>query len=219
MSESVTEVDLLIFDLDGTLVNSLDDIVSSVNYTLPQLGLDRLPREEIQSYVGDGIKTLLIRAVGTQVDVSDDLVERARKIYYEHHEKHCLDHVRMYPNVIEIMKHFGLKKKAVASNKSERFTKKILDGLGISYYLDLILGGDTLSKKKPDPLVIEHTVSLLKVDKNRTVMIGDGRQDVQCGKAAGVLTCGVTYGFKPAEDTKDADFRVGDLIELKNLFN
>lgn len=211
-------MDLLIFDLDGTLVDSLDDIVNSVNFTLLQLGCDKLSRDEIQSYVGDGIKTLLIRAVGTQAKVSEELVERARKIYYEHHEEHCLDHVRTYPHAQEIMVHFASKKKAVVSNKSERFTKKILQGLGLSAYLDLIIGGDTLSEKKPDPLVIEHVVSLLKVEKRRTVMIGDGHQDIQCGKAAGVLTCGATYGFKPAEDTIDADFRINGLIELKNLF-
>ncbi|MBL7995641.1 HAD hydrolase-like protein, partial [bacterium] len=84
----MTDIDLLIFDLDGTLVDSLDDIANSVNFTLRQLGLDKISRDEIQSYVGDGIKILLIRAVGTQADVSDELVERARKIYYEHHEKH-----------------------------------------------------------------------------------------------------------------------------------
>ncbi|KAB2880272.1 HAD-IA family hydrolase [bacterium] len=214
----MTDIDLLIFDLDGTLVDSLDDIVSSVNHTLPQLGLDILSRDEIQSYVGDGIKMLLIRAVGTQADVSDDLVERARKIYYEHHEQHCLDHVHMYPNALEVMEHFRSKKKAVVSNKSERFTKKILEGLGLASYLDLIIGGDSLSSKKPDPLVIEHTVSLLKVEKRKTVMIGDGHQDIQCGKSAGVITCGVTYGFKPVEDTKDADFSINDLMELKNIF-
>lgn len=214
----MTQVDLLIFDLDGTLVDSLDDIVHSVNFTLPKLGLEKLSRNEIQSYVGDGIRTLLSRAVGTQVQVSDELVERARKIYYEHHEEHCLDHVRMYPHAKDIMEHFSSKKKAVVSNKSERFTKKILEGLGLNYYLDLIIGGDTLSEKKPNPLVIEHAVSLLKVEKQRTVMVGDGHQDIQCGKSAGVLTCGVTYGFKPAEDTKDADFRINDLIELKKIF-
>ncbi|MBL7995939.1 HAD-IA family hydrolase, partial [bacterium] len=102
--------------------------------------------------------------------------------------------------------------------KSERFTKKILEGLDLASYLDLIIGGDSLSSKKPDPLVIEHTVSMLKVDKSKTVMIGDGYQDIQCGKSAGVLTCGVTYGFKPAEETKDADFIINELIELKNIF-
>jgi phosphoglycolate phosphatase len=213
------EIDLLIFDLDGTLVDSLDDIVGSVNFTLSEMGLKQLERPQIRSYVGDGIKTLIARAVGTQEPVTEELVEKARKIYYEHHEVHCLDHVRMYPNVLEVMEHFASKKKAVVSNKSERFTKKILEGLGLASYLDLIVGGDTLSDKKPNPIVIEHAVSLLKVSKNRTVMIGDGSQDVQCGRAAGVLTCGATYGFKPAEDTKDADFRINDLIELKKIFN
>lgn len=212
-------IDLLIFDLDGTLVDSLDDIVHSVNFTLQKLGLESLSRDTIRGYVGDGIKMLLQRAVGTQTNVSDEWVERARKIYYEHHEEHCLDHVRMYPHAMEIMEYFSSKKKAVVSNKSERFTKKILSGLGLAPHLDLIIGGDTLAEKKPNPLVIAHAVSVLKVSKNRTVMIGDGPQDIQCGRSAGVLTCGVTYGFKPAEETKDADFIIHDLIELKQIFN
>ena len=214
----MTEIELLIFDLDGTLVDSLDDIVASVNHTLTELNLKPLNRSQIKSYVGDGIKTLLARAVGTQKQVTDELVEKARKIYYTHHEDHCLDHVKTYPHALEIMRHFALKKKAVVSNKSERFTRKILVGLGFGDYLDMIIGGDTLKDKKPNPLVIEHVVSTLNVPKNKTVIIGDGRQDIQCGKAAGVLTCGVTYGFKPVEDTIDADFRINDLIELKKIF-
>ncbi len=218
MSVPVTEVDLLIFDLDGTLVDSLDDIVSSVNFTLSELGLRQLEKPQIRSYVGDGIKTLLARAVGTQEAVSEELVEKARKIYYEHHEEHCLDHVTMYPHVLEVMEYFSSKKKAVVSNKSERFTKKILSGLGLASFLDLVIGGDTLADKKPNPIVIEHAISVLKAAKNRTVMIGDGPQDIQCGRSAGVMTCGVTYGFKPAEDTRDADFRINDLIELEEIF-
>ena len=104
------------------------------------------------------------------------------------------------------------------SNKSERFTKKILSGLGLASFLDLVIGGDTLADKKPNPIVIAHAVSVLKAAKNRTVMIGDGPQDIQCGRSAGVMTCGVTYGFKPAEDTRDADFRINDLIELEEIF-
>lgn len=218
MSVLVTEVDLLIFDLDGTLVDSLEDIVNSVNFTLSELGLKQLEKPQIRSYVGDGIKTLLARAVGTQEAVSEELVEQARKIYYEHHEQHCLDHVTLYPHAVEIMKHFSTKKKAVLSNKSERFTKKILSGLGLASHLDLIIGGDTLADKKPNPMVIEHAISVLKAPKSRTVMIGDGSQDIRCGRSAGVLTCGVTYGFKAAEETNDADFRINDLIELTNLF-
>ncbi len=214
----MTDIDLLIFDLDGTLVNSLDDIVASVNYTLGTLSLKPLPPEKIRTYVGDGIKALLTRAVATQTAVTDELVEKARRIYYTHHEEHCLDHVTLYPHAREIMKYFSGKKKAVASNKSERFTKKILTGLELAEHLDLILGGDTLPQKKPDPAVIEHVISVLKAPKLRTVIVGDGPQDIQCGKAAGILTCGVTYGFKPAEETKEADFRINDLIELKNIF-
>ena len=180
MSVLVTEVDLLIFDLDGTLVDSLEDIVNSVNFTLSELGLKQLEKPQIRSYVGDGIKTLLARAVGTQEAVSEELVEQARKIYYEHHEQHCLDHVTLYPHAVEIMKHFSTKKKAVLSNKSERFTKKILSGLGLASHLDLIIGGDTLADKKPNPMVIEHAISVLKAPKSRTVMIGDGSQDIRC---------------------------------------
>lgn len=214
----MTEIELLIFDLDGTLVNSLDDIVASVNHTLTELNLKPINRSQIKSYVGDGIKTLLARAVGTQEHVTDELVEQARKIYYIHHEDHCLDHVKTYPHAIEIMRHFASKKKAVVSNKSERFTRKILVGLGFGDYFDIIIGGDTLKDKKPNPLVIEHVLEDLGVPKGKAVMIGDGSQDIQCGKAAGILTCGVTYGFKPAEDTIDADFRINDLIELKTIF-
>jgi phosphoglycolate phosphatase len=216
---SVEAIDLLIFDLDGTLVDSLDDIVESVNHTLGTLKLHPLPKVEIRGFVGDGIRNLLIRSLRTQIEPSEALIEKAGEIYWAHHDVHCLDHVILYPHVTDTLKFFAAKKKAVISNKSEHFTNKILRALNVSAYFDVILGGDSLPKKKPDPMPVHHVLEFTKVGRARAVIIGDGPQDMACGRAAGIRTCGVTYGFRTKEELGAADFVVGDLMELKNIFD
>ncbi len=216
--DKLIPIDLLIFDLDGTLVDSLDDIVQSVNHTLAQLGFRPLQKQEIRGFVGDGIENLLIRSVESQAEASTAVIRQAAEIYTGHQDAHCLDHAKLYPHVRQTLEHFGPKKKAVISNKPEYFSKKILTALDAAEFFDVILGGDSLKERKPDPEPVRHILKLLSVENRRAVIVGDGRQDIACGKAAGISTCGVTYGFRSKEEISDADFVIDNLFELSKIY-
>lgn len=215
----MVEVDLLIFDLDGTLIDSLADIVSSTNHTLEQLGGTALNSENIRGFVGDGISVLLQRALYTQDLMDEHTLRRAVSLYTEHHDRHCLDHVTLVKGVRETLDYFNGKKLAIASNKSIRFTRKILVGLGIDSYFEVILGGDSLPVKKPDPAVLEWILERTGTDRTKSIMIGDGPQDIQCAKAAGVMSCGITSGFRPGSEINGADFLIGSVAELPGILN
>lgn len=211
-------VDLLIFDLDGTLTDSLRDISRSANYTLTQLGFEPLPEEQIRSYIGDGIPQLLERCLNTHTVCTSELLDRAVEIYRPYYNAHCLDHVTLYPHVREILDWFSEKIKAVISNKMESYTEKILQALNLRGYFKAVIGGDTLPKRKPDPMPVLELLKRFDVPASRAVIIGDGHQDVFCGKSAGIYTCAVTYGFQQSPELAQADFRVDNLMEIKSLF-
>jgi len=212
-------IDLFIFDLDGTLIDSSKDIAASANYALAQLQLMELPDDTIKQFVGDGVRILLSRCLEMRNGLTDANLQLSMDIYWKHHESHCLDFVKAYDGAKETLEHYGQKKKAVISNKPEIFSKKILEALNLAAHFDLILGGESLPERKPHPLPVLTVIAKLNADKASTVMIGDGRQDIDCGKAAGILTCGVTYGFRPRQDVAHADFVVDRLMDLKDLFN
>lgn len=211
-------VALMIFDLDGTLVDSLEDIESSVNHTMTQMGLRPLSRDQIRSFVGDGIRSLMRRSMETQITLGEGVLDEALATYVDHHEQHCVDSTMVYPGVHEVLTHFASKKKAVVSNKSERFTRRLLDVLGLSRHFSMILGGDSLAVKKPDPGILIHVATSLEADARQSVIIGDGPQDMSCGRAAGMHTCGVTYGYRHRSALNEADYIIDDILELKGLF-
>ncbi len=207
------KIKALLFDLDGTLVNALDDITNSVNHTLVLLSLVPLPKETIREFIGDGILKLLERSLSTQVTATPAMIEKAYKIYAAHHDVHCLDHVRLYPNVTSVLDYFSKLPMAVVSNKGEKFTKKILDGLSISHYFKIILGGDSLPEKKPSPVPILHVIHHLSLEPEYTLMVGDGRQDMESGRAAGIRTAHVRYSFNH-HGVVPSDFVLEDIQDL-----
>lgn len=212
------EIDLMIFDLDGTLTDSLTDISRSANFALVSVGLKELPEEQIREYIGDGIPQLLRRCIETQAECSDGLLNRAEALYRPHYDEHCLDHITLYPNVRETLDFFAAKTKAVISNKMESFTIKILNGLGLMKHFQAVIGGDTFPERKPHPRPVNHLLTLFSAKRDRTVIIGDGHQDILCGKSAGIVTCAVTYGFRQSPELQTADYRIRDLTELNELF-
>jgi HAD superfamily hydrolase (TIGR01509 family) len=144
----------------------------------------------------------------------DDVLER----FLRHYEEHLLDTTVLYPGVEEVLERFGGKKKAVITNKRLNLSLAVLRGLGIEDRFDAIVGGDSGFDKKPDPGSIRHVLDTLRVEPAKALMIGDGAPDVEAGKAAGVHTCGVTYGLCREEDLAAArpDFLIGDLAALAN---
>ncbi len=186
-----TPVDLLIFDLDGTLIESKWDIAHSVNLTLEELGLSRRPQEEIFGFVGDGVKRLLRLAVGEENQVK---YEEALRVFRGHYLAHCLDRTRFYPGVETVLTHFADKHKAVATNKSMEYTKVILDGLG-NHHFAYIIGGDDGYGLKPEPGMLLKIMEALRVPRERTVLIGDSTNDINGGHNAGIRVCAVGYGM------------------------
>jgi len=186
-----TPVELLIFDLDGTLIESKWDIAASVNLTLVELGLPQRPLEEIFGFVGDGVKKLLRLSVGEDDRIS---FEDALSVFRRHYLTHCLDRTTFYPGIDEALRHFTDKRKAVATNKSIEYTHVILNGLG-AHHFQFVVGGDNGFGLKPEPGMLLHIMECLNVPKERTVLVGDSTNDINGGHNAGIRVCAVGYGM------------------------
>lgn len=186
-----TPVDLLIFDLDGTLIESKWDIAHSVNLTLAELGLPERSLEEIFGFVGDGVKRLLRLAVGEE---HLDRYERALQIFRGHYLTHCLDRTVFYPGIEPMLRHFGRKEKAVATNKAIEYTRVILKGLG-PHHFPVVVGGDNGFGLKPEPGMLLHIMEQVGAPKERTVLVGDSTNDINGGHNAGIRVCAVGYGM------------------------
>ncbi len=184
-------VDLLIFDLDGTLIESKWDIAESVNLTLGELRLPQRPIEEIFGFVGDGVKKLLRLAVGEDDRVS---FEEALQVFRGHYLAHCLDRTRFYPGVEAALTHFSSKCKAVATNKSIEYTQVILQGLG-AHHFQFVVGGDNGFGLKPEPGMLLYIMEQMNVHRERTVLVGDSTNDINGGHNAGIRVCAVGYGM------------------------
>ena len=184
-------VDLLIFDLDGTLIESKWDIADSVQRTLADLSLPPRTQEEIFGFVGDGIKRLLRLAVGED---NQARYEDALRIFRGYYMKHCLDRTRYYPGVETVLAHFARKHKAVATNKAIEYTTKILTGLGHHHFAHVV-GGDDGFGLKPEPGMLHSIMEKLGVPKERAVLIGDSTNDITGGHNAGIKVCAVGYGM------------------------
>jgi len=185
------KIDLLIFDLDGTLIESKWDIATAVNLTLRDLGLPVREQEEIFSFVGDGIKHLLRLSVGEE---NQSRYEDALRVFRGHYLAHCLDRTQFYPGIDRVLAHFAAKHKAVATNKSLEYTTRILDGLG-AHHFTYIVGGDNGYGLKPEPGMLLKILDELKIAKDRAVLIGDSTNDINGGHNAGIKVCAVGYGM------------------------
>ena len=211
------KIDLIIFDLDGTLVDTRQDITNSVNYARKMLGLPALDVDTVIKHVGNGVKKLMERSLPEN---QRDKVQEAVSHFREHYKDHALVYSRLYPGVKETLSHFQNKKLAIISNKPEEFSRHVLKGLNVDNYFDLILGGDSLPVMKPNPEPILRVLDDVKVVPDKAVMVGDGIPDIEAGKRAQVLTCAVSYGFRKKEIllAVKPDFMVNDILELKRLF-
>jgi phosphoglycolate phosphatase len=186
-----TAVDLLIFDLDGTLIESKWDIAKAVNLTLADLHLPARTQEEIFGFVGDGVKRLLRLSVGEQNQARYD---EALRVFRDHYLRHCLDRTQFYPGIDRVLTHFSAKQKAVATNKSLEYTTKILQGLGAHHFVHVV-GGDNGYGLKPEPGMILAVLEQLDVRKDRAVLIGDSTNDINAAHNAGIRVCAVGYGM------------------------
>jgi phosphoglycolate phosphatase len=191
MTAGKTPIDLLIFDLDSTLIESKWDIAAAVNFTLKDLSLPTREQEEIFSFVGDGVKRLLRLSVGED---NLDRYHEALNVFRGHYLTHCLDRTKFYPGIETVLTHFADKQKAVATNKSLEYTTKILGGLG-AHHFAYVVGGDNGFGLKPEPGMLLKILEVLRIDKDRAVLIGDSTNDINGGHNAGIRVCAVGYGM------------------------
>ena len=209
-------IDLLIFDLDGTLVNTLGDITASVNYTLAHFGKQPLDTNIVRRFVGDGTKALVERTLGGR---SAHIAE-AVNIYKDYHRRNLVVHSTLYPSVKDTLEYFKDLPMAVITNKSSEFCGPLLERLGIEQNFKMVVGADYGLPLKPAPDAVLKIMAEYSVQKERTVIVGDSLTDINAGKAAGVITCAVTYGFCSEDELVNAgpDFLIRNFSELKKLF-
>jgi phosphoglycolate phosphatase len=212
-TRSASVYDVIIFDLDGTLVDSRLDLVNSVNFTRVRMGMPVIESSLIYSYVGDGAPMLIRRALGP--GVSEAEVTQALEIFLEHYRLHLLDNTTLYPGVREALDQLNSLTLAVLTNKPVNATKAILKGLGILDEFAAVYGGNSFEQKKPYPIGINKILQDCRIYKERALIVGDSRVDVQTGRNAGIATCGVTYGLasETLNDPKP-DYLIGDMREL-----
>ena len=205
---------LLIFDLDGTLIDSRLDLANAVNATRLHMGLEPLTNETVYSYVGNGAPVLIRKSLGA--GFNDAEVGRGLEYFLDHYSRHALVSTTLYPGVLESVDRLAAagKQMAVLTNKPVRISQSIMEGLKLSDRFFRVYGGNSFEQKKPDPVGIEALMREAGVDRTQTVMIGDSNVDIQTGRNAGVACCGVTYGFQPESLADPVPDLVADRMEL-----
>ena len=194
------QIKLVIFDLDGTLIDSRLDLVHSVNAMLKHFGRPELPGDVVASYVGDGAPMLVRRALGDPKD--EGFLKEALDYFLGYYRVHKLDHTHLYDGIKESLTSIhssnGVRPKmAVLSNKPVHPSRAIVDALGLGGFFTHVYGGNSFPTKKPDPHGAHSILRETKTQPDEAVMIGDSSIDVITGRNAGLWTCGVTYGFAP----------------------
>jgi len=188
-----SEVRALIFDLDGTLIDSKLDLALSVNAALGEMGRGPLPHEQIFSYVGQGAPNLIGRALGQGATEEECL--RGLEFFIKYYSVHKLDHTVLYPGVREALDALSGMPMAILTNKPVGASCGIIKGLGLAGHFRFVYGGNSFERKKPDPLGIETILRDFGVAPAQSMVVGDSEIDVQTARNAGTWVCGVTYGF------------------------
>jgi phosphoglycolate phosphatase len=214
----LTGIQLLIFDLDGTLVDSEVDLAESVNAARAGAGQEPLPVSVIASYVGQGVNVLMRRALGEEAPETE--VEQAVARFLSYYRDHMLDHTAPYPGVREALDALRGRTLAVLTNKPVRFSEHLLAGLGLAELFVAVYGGNSFAQKKPDPVGVYKLLEETGAPPRSTLIVGDSDTDILTGQNAGVWTCGVTYGLgSPTLENVQPDMLLDDLRELPRLLD
>jgi len=189
----------IIFDLDGTLIDSLMDLTESVNYALQKVGLETYPPEIVKNFVGNGMRSLIensINHLNLKDEKAQSLKEECLKYFLEHYDTNCIHHTTTYFGVEEFLQqNYDIYKFAILTNKSEYFTNKIIEHLKIKKYFSHIFSGDIEIYKKPNPEGITKIQKDWGFFNQEVLMIGDHYTDIQAAKSAGVASVFAIYGY------------------------
>lgn len=215
-TRKLSSVRALIFDLDGTLIDSKQDLIRSVNAMMVETGRELLHEDTVSSYIGHGAPRLVARALGK--GATEEECERALKFFLAHYDEHKLDSTCAYPGVADALEELQKLPMAVLTNKPVRVSRKILEGLGLAKYFRAVYGGNSFETKKPDPLGAKRILEELNAAPAEALMIGDSEVDVQTARNAGTLAAAVNYGFGTHDRAAyPADVYVDRLTELVPL--
>jgi phosphoglycolate phosphatase len=208
----------LLFDLDGTLVDSRSDLINSVNLTLAEVGRERLPDARVLNFIGEGARLLIERALRATQDGEprNADIDGALEIFRRNYREHLLDHTRVYPEVEQTLARLDHIPKAVVTNKPYDFTTALLEGVGLLSRFEVVLGGDSLEERKPSPMMLVEAARRLGARASECLMVGDSRVDVEAGRAASMKTCGYIPGFRGRTELVEAgvDYVIERFSEL-----
>jgi phosphoglycolate phosphatase len=217
-------IKLVIFDLDGTLIDSRLDLVHSVNAALRHIGRPELPDDVIASYVGDGAPILIQRALGREA-ADEEIVRRGLQFFLSYYREHKLDHTTVYDGVRESLaaiqrgSNGAPRKMAILSNKPVIPSRAIVEALGLGQFFAQIYGGNSFATKKPDPEGARKLLEENRMLPEQAAIIGDSHVDVETGRNASLWTVGVSYGFAPHSLTpQPPDVLVDTPHELAQVF-
>jgi 2-phosphoglycolate phosphatase len=219
VSATFRKVSGIVFDLDGTLIDSRRDIAESANHALERAGLARLPAEELESYVGDGAPLLMARAA--RLDVKDEKVSQMVAYFLDYYAANPIANTDLMPGALEALEALGRRRYAlgVCTNKPRRTSVAVLQGLKLDSRFAGLVAGDDLPERKPDPAPVRETARRMGVAVSEVVMVGDGPQDVLSGRAAGAYTVGVRGGIQALARLEAAkpDAMIETLAELSDV--
>jgi len=208
-------IKLVIFDLDGTLVDSLAEVTAAINYARSVFGLPQFAEYEVKKILGSGRRLIEKAFPG----ISAEGLQWAHALYLSYSKIHVSTSTRLYPGVVDTLT--GLKRKgvfmAIISNKNSLLSRKLLSRLGIDTYFSIIIGPDSLPFHKPSPEPIIKLLRDVSVDANEAIIVGDTISDILSGKMARVVTVSCNYGYGDVSELKDADYHISSLPELLNL--
>lgn len=209
-------VDLIIFDLDGTIVDTCEDITVSLNFCLREYGILEFTKNEVKNMIGEGVKKFIEKALEKR-GLSKDLLEDILDCFVSYYKEHIADYTKPYPGVIETLEKLQGIKKVIISNKLTTLSIKTLISTGLINYFDFVAGNDFFSEQKPSPLPLLETIEKFKIKRENTLIVGDSNIDIEAGKSAGIKTVAVTYGYRDKNLLKDADFTIDKFEDLLKI--
>ncbi len=223
MLSEANKVKLVIFDLDGTLIDTAPDLAYSMDLVMQELGLPKQGVSKVRRHIGNGVRRLVEDVMSSELQNTPDkgAVDKALDAFIGHYHEHLVRQSCLYPDVRKCLQ--GLRssgiKLACVTNKAKAFTEPLLAHFQIDEYFDLVLSGDSLPKKKPDPFPLVHACQRFAVEVADCVMVGDSSNDILAARDAGIRSVCMSYGYSDAEAVKmlKPDVVLGSFVELMDL--
>jgi phosphoglycolate phosphatase len=216
------KVSALMFDLDGTLLNTAPQIAEAANVMLSDMGLPTLPYTQIKGFIGEGAQALIQKCLAGALNAMPDqaTLTAAQPLFFAHYANNATESLPFdgVQDGLEVLKQRNIKL-ACVTNKPEKFTRPLLHASGLAGFFDIVVSGDTLPKKKPDPIQLHHICAEFNVMEMEAMLVGDSATDIAAAQAAGCFIVTVPYGYNQGKpiDESQVDAMIRDLTELPSI--